>query len=115
MDEYNAASNEKKLEIIMTQKWISSVGSAVDQYTDIRRTGYPVVFNPLDPSMAPGGRVQPPINGDPVNPGAQKSVPVQSSRSFPLTLPWFQGELETNPNSPPQKTDLTSYKVFWIP
>src|SRR5690606_15860741 len=115
MDEYNAASNEKKLEIIMTQKWISSVGSAVDQYTDIRRTGYPVVFNPLDATMAPGGRVQPPINGDPVNPGAQKSVPVQSSRSFPLTLPWFQGELETNPNSPPQKTDLTSYKVFWIP
>jgi len=115
MDEYNAASNEKKLEIIMTQKWISSAGSAVDQYTDIRRTGYPVVFNPLDATMAPGGKVQPPINGDPVNPGAQKSVPVQSSRSFPLTLPWFQGELETNPNSPPQKTDLTSYKVFWIP
>ena len=115
MDDYNAASNEKKLEIIMTQKWISSVGSAVDQYTDIRRTGYPVVFNPLDPTMAPGGRVQPPINGDPVNPGAQKSVPVQSSRSFPLTLPWSQGELETNPNSPPQKTDLSAYKVFWIP
>ena len=115
MDDYNVASNEKKLEIIMTQKWISSVGSAVDQYTDIRRTGYPVVFNPLDPTMAPGGRVQPPINGDPVNPGAQKSVPVQSSRSFPLTLPWSQGELETNPNSPPQKTDLSSYKVFWIP
>ena len=115
MDDFNAAGNEKKLEIIMTQKWISSMGSAVDQYTDIRRTGYPVVFNPLDASMAPGGRVQPPLNGDPVNPGAQKSVPVQSSRSFPLTLPWFQGELETNPNAPPQKTDLSSYKVFWIP
>nr|MBA2499117.1 SusD/RagB family nutrient-binding outer membrane lipoprotein [Chitinophagaceae bacterium] len=80
-----------------------------------RRTGYPVVFNPLDGSMAPGGRVQPPINGDPVNPGAQPSVPVQQSRSFPLTLPWFQGELETNPNAPPQKQDLSSYKVFWIP
>ncbi len=112
---YEAASTEKKLEIIMTQKWISNIGNAVDQYTDIRRTGYPVVFNPLDGSMAPGGRVQPPINGDPVNPGAQPSVPVQQSRSFPLTLPWFQGELETNPNAPPQKQDLSSYKVFWIP
>lgn len=115
MADFAAAGNEKKLEIIMTQKWISSIGSAVDQYTDIRRTGYPVVFNPLNISMAPGGRVQPPINGDPVNPGAQPSVPVQQSRSFPLTLPWFQGELETNPNAPPQKQDLSSYKVFWIP
>ena len=112
--EYDAVSDAKKLEIIMTQKWLSSVGSAVDQYTDIRRTGYPVVFNPADPTMAPGGRVQPPINGDPVNPGAQKSVPVQVSRTFALSLPWFQTELESNPNAPSQKNPST-YKVFWMP
>ena len=112
--EYDAAIDAKKLEIIMTQKWLSSVGSAVDQYTDIRRTGYPVVFNPADPTMAPGGRVQPPINGDPVNPGAQKSVPVQVSRTFALSLPWFQTELESNPNAPAQKNPST-YKVFWMP
>ncbi|HET6768408.1 MAG TPA: SusD/RagB family nutrient-binding outer membrane lipoprotein [Chitinophagaceae bacterium] len=112
--EYDAASNEKKLEIVMTQKWLSSVGSAVDQYTDIRRTGYPVVFDPSDPAMAPGGRVQPPINGDPVNPGNQKSVPVQLSRTFALALPWFQTELESNPNAPEQKNPST-YKVFWMP
>lgn len=98
----------------MTQKWLSSVGSAVDQYTDIRRTGYPVIFNPGDPSMAPGGRVQPPINGDPINPGAQKAVPVQLSRTFALALPWDQTELESNPNAPPQKNP-SSYKVFWMP
>ena len=114
LTEYDAASAEKKLEIIMTQKWLSSVGSAVDQYTDIRRTGYPVIFNPADPTMAPGGRVQPPINGDPVNPGAQKSVPVQISRTFALSLPWFQTELESNPNAPAQKNPST-YKVFWMP
>ncbi len=112
--EYAAASSPKKLEIIMTQKWLSSVGSAVDQYTDIRRTGYPVIFNPGDPSMAPGGRVQPPINGDPINPGAQKAVPVQLSRTFALALPWDQTELESNPNAPPQKNP-SSYKVFWMP
>jgi hypothetical protein len=114
MAEYDAASTEKKLEIIMTQKWLSSVGSAVDQYTDIRRTGYPVVFDPSNPAMAPGGRVQPPINGDPVNPGNQKSVPVQLSRTFALALPWFQTELESNPNAPEQKNPST-YKVFWMP
>jgi hypothetical protein len=112
--EYDAASNEKKLEIIMTQKWLSSVGSAVDQYNDIRRTGYPVVFDPSNPAMAPGGRVQPPINGDPVNPGNQKSVPVQLSRTFALALPWFQTELESNPNAPAQKNPST-FKVFWMP
>ena len=114
LTEYDAASAAKKLEIIMTQKWLSSVGSAVDQYTDIRRTGYPVVFDPSDPTMAPGGRVQPPINGDPVNPGNQKSVPVQLSRTFALALPWFQTELESNPNAPAQKNPST-YKVFWMP
>jgi len=112
--EYDAGSTEKKLEIIMTQKWLSSVGSAVDQYTDIRRTGYPVIFNPLDPTMAPGGRMQPPINGDPVNPGAQKAVPVQLSKGFPLSVQWYQEELETNPNAPDQKNPAT-FKVFWMP
>lgn len=112
--EYDAASSEKKLEIIMTQKWLSSVGSSVDQYTDIRRTGYPVVFDPSNPAMAPGGFVQPPINGDPVNPGNQKPVPVQLSRTFALSLPWFQTDLESNPNSPDQKNPST-YKIFWMP
>ena len=112
--EYDAGSTAKQLEIIMTQKWISSVGSAVDQYTDIRRTGYPVIFNPLDPIMAPGGKVQPPINGDPINPGAQKAVPVQLSKGFPLSVQWYQGELETNPNAPDQKNPA-AFKVFWMP
>ncbi|MDP4261573.1 MAG: SusD/RagB family nutrient-binding outer membrane lipoprotein [Bacteroidota bacterium] len=112
--EYDAGSAAKQMEMIMTQKWLSSVGSAVDQYTDIRRTGYPVIFDPSNPAMAPGGRVQPPINGDPINPGAQKSVPVQLSRTFALSLPWYQTELESNSNAPAQKNPST-YKVFWQP
>lgn len=111
---YDAGDNNRKLEIIMTQKWISSFGSATDQYTDYRRTGYPVLFNPNDATMAPAGKVQPPLNGDPANPGAQKIVPVQLSRNFPLSLPWYTPELESNPNAPAQKTP-TAYKVFWMP
>jgi hypothetical protein len=66
--------------------------------------------------MAPGGFVQPPVNGDPViNPGAQPPVPVSVSKSYPLSLPWYQGELETNPNAPSQKDNLGTYKVFWMP
>ncbi|MEJ7737403.1 MAG: SusD/RagB family nutrient-binding outer membrane lipoprotein [Chitinophagaceae bacterium] len=111
--EYDAKPNQQ-LEIIMTQKWISNCGNAVDQYTDYRRTGFPVLFDPKDPTVAPGGRVQPPINGDPVLPGAQKSVPVQLSRTFPFSLPWHQDELERNQNAPPQKNPQ-SFKVFWMP
>ncbi|RYF96782.1 MAG: SusD/RagB family nutrient-binding outer membrane lipoprotein [Chitinophagaceae bacterium] len=110
MTAFAAGSADKKLEIIMTQKWLSSVGASVDQYNDIRRTGYPILF---DPATAPGGRVQPPLNGDPVQPN-QKSVPVQISRTFALALPWDQTELETNPNAPAQKNP-SSYKVFWMP
>lgn len=113
MAEYDA-NPSRQLQIIMTQKWISSFGSAVDAYTDYRRTGFPILFNPSDPTMAPGGKVQPPINGDPVNPGAQKAVPVQLLKPFPLSLYWPQGELETNSSAPPQKEPST-YKVFWMP
>lgn len=112
--DYDAANTTKKFEIIMTQKWLSSVGSAIDQYTDYRRTGYPIMFDPNDPVQAPGGLVQPPINGDPMNPGAQAAVPVQLAIPYPKSLPWSQSEIETNPNAPAQKKP-SEYKVFWMP
>jgi len=111
---YDAGNTAKKLEYIMTQKWLSSYGGSVDQYTDYRRTGYPIFFDPRDPSMAPGGRVQPPVDGDPFNPN-KPSVPVQLNRNYPQSLPWYQTELETNASAPSQKTDPSTYKVFWRP
>lgn len=110
----NAATPERKLEYIITQKWLSSVGAAVDQYTDYRRTGYPILFNPRDPLMAPDGFVQPPIDGNPALPGAQKKVPVTQGVDFPLSLPWQTSELELNGAAPSQKVPSTS-KVFWMP
>ncbi len=110
---YDAGNTATKLEHIMTQKWLSSVGSSNDQYTDYRRTGYPILFDPQNPAHAPGGRVQPPINGNPfVIP--QPSVPVQRTNNFPLSLPWAQTELDLNGNAPAQKVPDT-YKIFWIP
>lgn len=111
---FDAASNtNKRMEYIITQKWLASIGSSVDQYTDYRRTGFPILFDPRNTSMAPGGKVQPPINGNPfVIP--QAAVPVQLGNNYPLSLPWAQTELELNSNAPDQKTPDT-YKVFWIP
>jgi hypothetical protein len=109
--EYDAGNAAKKLEIILTQKWIGSFGSSVDQYTDYRRTGYPIVFDPNNPAQAPGGRLQPPIGGAPGVP-VQPSIPVQLTRAFPLSLPWSNDDLSVNSSAPPQKLPATA-RVFW--
>jgi hypothetical protein len=110
---YDAGNAAKKLEYIITQKWLASVGSSVDQYTDYRRTGYPVLFDPANPAMAPGGRVQPPLLGNPFA-VPQGSVPVVLNVAFALSLPWSQNELDLNGSAPDQKQP-GSYKVFWQP
>ncbi len=112
MEQYDANS-AKQLEIIMTQKWISSFGSAIDAYTDYRRTGFPIIFDPNNTAMAPGGKVQPPVHGNPLK-DPQLPVPVSLNRAFPLSLPWPSAELTTNSSAPPQKQPST-YKVFWQP
>lgn len=111
LDLYDAGDASKKMEIIMTQKWISSFGSYVDQYTDYRRTGYPVLFDPNNAKMAPGGFVTPPAGGDPDR--TLPPVKVSCSLKYPLSLAWPNDELNVNSNAPAQKTDPSTYKVFW--
>ncbi len=94
--EYNAATtDERRLEIILTQKWLASFGNSIDQYNDYRRRGYPVIFDP---------------NSD-TGPFAATT---QSSRNFLLSLPWRDQDLTLNPNSPTQK-NATEFRVFWDP
>ncbi|PRD46438.1 SusD/RagB family nutrient-binding outer membrane lipoprotein [Sphingobacterium haloxyli] len=109
MAQFTSASNDKKLEHIMTQKWLSSIGSWVDQYNDYRRTGYPVLFNPADF----GGIVTPPAGGN----GGDDIAPVRVvlNRPFPLSLPFIADEINKNTNAPAQKGNLGTAKVFWMP
>lgn len=109
---YDNGTPAKKLEIIMTQKWIQSFGSSVDQYTDYRRTGYPILFDPNNAAMAPGGKLQPPLKGDPTRVGNQPAIPVQLSVGYPLSLPWSALDLNVNKNAPAQKQPA-NYRVFW--
>jgi hypothetical protein len=97
--EFDAANAEKQFEIVMTQKWISKFGAAIDAYTDYRRTGYPVLFDP-NTMPADGG---PDGNGD---------VPCQATRDYALSFPWSSDELNMNENAPSQKVPATS-PVFW--
>lgn len=101
--EFDAASAAKKLEIIMTQKWINRIENPVDNYTDYRRTGYPVLFNP-----APIGTVTS------VTDPSGKTTPVSNDRKYPWSLPFSVNELQLNANAPPQKVP-ESFKVFWQP
>jgi hypothetical protein len=90
MNAFGSADDERKLEIIMTQKWISSMGSPIDQYTDYRRTGFPVLHDP---------------NSD-------ENPDTQSLRNYALSFPWSNEELTLNPNAPEQKNP-GNFRVFW--
>jgi len=98
---FDAGTTEKKLEHIMTQKWINRIENPVDSYTDYRRTGYPVMFSP-----APIGNVTSITAPD------GKVTPVSNDRKYPLSLPFNNNEIALNSNAPPQKVPETYY-VFW--
>ncbi len=103
--EFDAASAEKQLEIIMTQKWVASFGDPVDIYTDYRRTGYPVLADPNGPS--PEYQLD---NGD--------AWPLDDSQTilpndFQVSLFWPSTEINNNRNSPPSQKNPTEYKIFW--
>ncbi|MES2545132.1 MAG: SusD/RagB family nutrient-binding outer membrane lipoprotein [Bacteroidota bacterium] len=104
MAEFTAASAAKKLEIIMTQKWVGTYGDPFDQYNDYRRTGYPVLANPLGAS--PEYQLNN-ADGFPII----DSQTVQNN-PYQVSLFWPQSELNANQNAPAQKNPAT-YKIFW--
>jgi len=87
---YDGGTPALQLEIIMTQKWIASYGNALNAYNDYRRTGYPRLHNGNTDNL---------------------SVTVQG-RSFPVSFPYEDTDLITNPNAPKQRLIATD-KVFW--
>lgn len=100
---YDAGNAAKKLEYIMTEKWINRIENPVDSYTDYRRTKYPVLFAP-----APEGTVTSVTGPD------GKVTPVSCDRKYPWSLPWSTNEIALNSKAPPQKVP-ESFKVFWQP
>lgn len=100
---FDAGSAGKKMELVMTEKWLNRIENPVDNYTDYRRTKYPVLFAP-----APEGNVSNVTGPD------GKITPVQNDRKYPLSLPFSTTEIGLNKNAPPQKAPEL-YKVFWQP
>ncbi|MFY0628092.1 MAG: SusD/RagB family nutrient-binding outer membrane lipoprotein [Reichenbachiella sp.] len=97
MTAYDAGNDARKLEIILTQKWLASLGNSIDTYNDYRREGYPIAFDPNN------------YNG--ADPGTYQAT-TTAGRSFPVSIPWEKSDLDINPNAPTQK-DPTTDRVFW--
>jgi hypothetical protein len=100
---FDAGNDAKKMEYIITEKWLNRIENPVDNYTDYRRTQYPVLFAP-----APQGNVTSVTSPD------GKTWPVVNDRKYPWSLPFNATEIGLNKNAPPQKVP-ESYKVFWQP
>ena len=118
MNEFALADDNKKMEIIMTQKWISNFGNGFESYNDRRRTGYPHFFDPNDPQHAPDGLATPKSdNGGDLNrpDGISPPVRVSCAVGYPLSLPWPTTEMDRNQNAPAQKANLSEHRVFWMP
>ncbi len=84
LDDFDAASGNGLLNIVIEEKFFAGFGNGWDSYTDMRRTGMP--FD------SPSSIV-------PVGP-------------FPNRMPLSRSELTTNPNAP-SPAPLVSERVFW--
>lgn len=102
--EFDTASDAKKLEIIMTQKWVATFGDHMDQFNDYRRTGYPVLADPN------GGSPEYQLDNGDGWPLLDNLTVLNNG--FQHSFFWPQPELNLNQNAPAQK-DPTSIKIFW--
>lgn len=85
-----ASSDESKLNVIITEKYIASYGTGTDVYTDYRRTGYPII-----PDASTDQDQQTVKTGD-----------------FPVRFPYRANDLLSNPKAPKQP-NYTTEKIFW--
>ncbi|WP_281989266.1 SusD/RagB family nutrient-binding outer membrane lipoprotein [Aquimarina aggregata] len=83
MTEYNAATNETKLDIVMREYYLSSFGNAIESYNGYRRTGFP-------------SNLQIPIKNE--------------SNPFPRTYSYPDDVVDTNSNI--RQRPITT-QVFW--
>lgn len=112
LQQYDRANDEKKMEIVMTQKWIANFYNPVEAYNDIRRTGYPVLFtsnaerkavSPFDHTVAATDKT------------AEGGVELQTVKinDYPRVLWYPQGECDVNPNITNKNRNVTVSNVFW--
>lgn len=71
VDLFDSATDDMKLEILMTQKWIANFYNSLEAYADIRRTGYPRLMFDV-------------VGGTVLSPYLQQTSPAVGPAEFPL-------------------------------
>ena len=105
---FDAASADKKMEILMTEKWIANFFNPVEAYTDVRRTGYPVFVDENTSSA-----VSPYDHTTAATPGAMASIPLVQILKYPRVMWYPNNETEVNPNITNKDRVVSDKNVFW--
>ena len=108
LDKFDAASDAKKMEIVMTQKWVANFYNPVEAYNDIRRTGYPVLFTGDDHNMA-----YTPYTQTVEAQQGLSSYNLVSLLAYPRIMWYPQSETNVNPNLTNNGRIVSSKLVFW--
>lgn len=106
-----AATPEKKLEIVMTEKWIANFFNSVEAYNDIRRTGYPVLFkgNEERKIYTPYDQTAEPTPLDEL-----KAYDCVKILDYPRIMWYPSSETQTNnANISNKSRNVTQANVFW--
>lgn len=104
---YDAASDERKMEIVMTQKWVANFYNPVEAYNDIRRTGYPKLFT------GEGGKAYSPYAQTAAPEAKITEYEVAKILDYPRIMWYPNSEVDTNPNIKNTGRDVTKPTVFW--
>ncbi len=108
LEKFDAGDAAKKMEIVMTQKWVANFYNPVEAYNDIRRTGYPVLFKGDDNNMAYTPYAQTVEAKPELTP-----FNLVSLMAFPRVMWYPQGETNANPNISNKDRIVSNKYVFW--
>ena len=112
MQQYDRANDERKMEIVMTQKWIANFYNPVEAYSDIRRTGYPVLLTGNEERMAYSPFDHTTAATDLTAEGGAE-LPLVKIADYPRVLWYPQDECNVNPNITNKDRNITVSNVFW--
>lgn len=112
MQQYDRANDERKMEIVMTQKWIANFYNPVEAYSDIRRTGYPVLLTGNEERMAVSPFDHTEAATDLTAEGGAE-LPLVKIADYPRVLWYPQDECNVNPNITNKDRNITVSNVFW--
>ncbi len=112
LSQFDKATDAKKMEIVMTQKWIANFYHPIEAYNDIRRTGYPVLFTGNDERKAVSPFDHTVAATDMTAEGGVE-LPIIKISDYPRILWYPQGECDVNPNISNKDRNVTVSNVFW--